>query len=60
MKSITLNTKTIAAIVATATLFTSKDGEFAGQLVITGKDAKLEVKAMDGIQKIGKSCNRKS
>ncbi len=52
MTTITLNTKTIAAIVATATIFTSKDGEFAGQLVFSGEDAKLEVKAMDGIQKI--------
>jgi len=52
MKTITLDNNTLKSVVATANLFTSKDGEFAGQITISGEDSKLEVKASDGVQKV--------
>jgi len=52
MKTITLNTTIISNAVATASNFTSRDGDFAGKIVLVGTDGKLEVKASDYAQTI--------
>lgn len=52
MKKITTNTKTLQNAVATANSYTSKDGEFAGDITLIGKDGQMEIKATDGTQTI--------
>ena len=44
MKTLTMNTTIITNAVALANTFTQKDGEYAGAIVISGNDSKLEVK----------------
>jgi len=52
MKTLTINTTIISNAVATASLFTSRDGEFAGKIVLVGQEGKMEVKASDYAQTI--------
>jgi DNA polymerase-3 subunit beta len=52
MKKITINTKLLLNAVAVANNYTSKDGEHAGAITLTGDNNSLEVKATDGLQNI--------
>lgn len=52
MKKITINTKTLLNAVATANNYTSKDGEFVGDITLAGNDGQMEVKATDNTQTI--------
>lgn len=52
MKKITLKTNTLLNAVAKANSFTSNDGSYAGQIVLSGKDGKLTIKAGDMVDKI--------
>lgn len=52
MKTITINTTAITTAVATASTFTTKEGDFAGQIVIVGTEAKLQVKATNNYQTV--------
>lgn len=47
MKTITINTIGLSNAVTTANTFTSKEGEFAGKIVLVGTNGKLMVKASD-------------
>ena len=48
--TITVNTDTFTQAVAIANTFTSRDGAFAGQIVIHGVNGELQVKASDMMQ----------
>lgn len=52
MKTLTINTNILSNAVATASNFTSRDGDFAGKIVLIGQEGKMEVKASDYAQTI--------
>lgn len=52
MKTLTINTNSLLNAVAVANNFMSKDGDFAGKIVLVGTDGKLEVKASNNEQTI--------
>lgn len=52
MKTLTINTTAITLAITVATTFSMRDGDYKGQVLLVGKDGKLEVKSSDLMQSI--------